>query len=57
MTSVIYADWRQSLAMGGHFTLGTCLQNGGASRNVGREAVASKLGAHHLIAKAAKKLP
>jgi hypothetical protein len=57
MTPVRHTGWRQSLAMGGRITSGTCLQNDGSTRNVGHEAVASRLVAQHLIAKAVKKLP
>lgn len=57
MTSVRYAERQQLLAMGRCITSGTCLQNDGTSRSVGHEAVAIRLVAHHLIAKAVKKLP
>lgn len=57
MTSVRYVERQQLLAMGGCITSGTCLQNDGTSRSVGQETVAIRLAAHHLIAKAVKKLP
>lgn len=57
MTSVRDTEWRQSLPMGGRMTPGACLPNDGMSRTVAHEAVARRLEAHHLIAKALKKLP
>lgn len=57
MTSVRYAERQQLLVMDGRITSGTCLPNDGTSRSVGHEAVAIRLAAHLLIAKAVKKLP
>lgn len=56
MTSLRDPRWRPPPALRARITPGTCLRKDGMSRNVGHEAVASRLAANHVFAKAKKKL-